>query len=170
MTTVLVVDDQSLVRQAVVDILEATDELVASFAEAGLIVTTRVEGELARVGGAVDLVAYRVVQEGLTNALKHSSGGRAHLLVAVADAEVSVVVTNPVGARADGSGDEGDGDLDRRGGYGLLGLRERVAAVRGSVETGVTAGGFRLAAQLPLPLAVPPPPAPAAPADEGGAS
>jgi signal transduction histidine kinase len=160
--------------------LDRLDELVASFAEAGLAVTTRVEGELARVGGAVDLVAYRVVQEGLTNALKHGSGGRAHVLVAVGDDEVSVVVTNPVGKRGDrgdhGAGDAGDsgddGDVDGRGGYGLLGLRERVAAVRGSVETGVTVGGFRLAAQLPLPaaLAVPTPPASAAPAEEGGAS
>ena len=167
--------------------LDRLDELVAGFGDAGLAVTTRVEGALERVAGAVDLVAYRVVQEGLTNALKHGSGARAHVLVAVDDDEVSVVVTNPVGEQvggdgsrgvgdsrgvdprggdgvprggggADGVGSADDRDADRRGGYGLLGLRERVAAVRGSLETGVGVGGHRLAAQLPLPV------------DRGGAS
>ncbi|ROS54111.1 sensor histidine kinase [Frigoribacterium sp. PhB24] len=125
--------------------LARLDELVAGFADAGLVVGTRVEGPLASVSGAVDLVAYRVVQEGLTNASKHGAEHRAHVLIAIDDHEVSVVVTNPVPAlRA-----EPDPD-DVRGGHGLLGLRERVASVRGVVETGPTPGGFRLAAVLPV--------------------
>ena len=125
--------------------LARLDELVAGFADTGLVVGTRVEGPLAAVTGAVDLVAYRVVQEGLTNAGKHGAEHRAHVLISVDEHEVSVVVTNPVPAlRADPDPD------DVRGGHGLLGLRERVASVRGVVETGATPGGFRLAAVLPV--------------------
>ncbi|KQS20866.1 sensor histidine kinase [Frigoribacterium sp. Leaf186] len=133
--------------------LARLDELVAGFADAGLVVTTRVEGPLAPLTGAADLVAYRVVQEGLTNAGKHGAGDRAHVLVAVTEDEVSVVVTNPVPvARAEpGVASDSDSDFEAvRGGHGLLGLRERVASVRGVVETGPTPGGFRLAAVLPL--------------------
>ncbi|WP_277960064.1 sensor histidine kinase [Frigoribacterium faeni] len=125
--------------------LARLDELVAGFADAGLVVSTRVEGPLAAVTGAVDLVAYRVVQEGLTNAGKHGAEHRAHVLIAVDEHEVSVVVTNPVPASKDAPE-----AVDVRGGYGLLGLRERVASVRGVVETGPTPGGFRLAAVLPV--------------------
>ncbi|MBD8141723.1 sensor histidine kinase [Frigoribacterium sp. CFBP 13605] len=125
--------------------LARLDELVAGFADAGLVVSTRVEGPLAAVTGAVDLVAYRVVQEGLTNAGKHGGENRAHVLVAVDEHEVSVVVTNPVPASRDVTE-----AADVRGGYGLLGLRERVASVRGVVETGPTPGGYRLAAVLPV--------------------
>lgn len=131
--------------------LARLDELVAGFADAGLVVTTRVEGPIASVTGAADLVAYRVVQEGLTNAGKHGAGDRAHVLVAVAEDEVSVVVTNPLPVarvESDVISDPDSGVV--RGGHGLLGLRERVASVRGMVETGPTPGGFRLAAVLPL--------------------
>jgi signal transduction histidine kinase len=125
--------------------LARLDELVAGFADAGLVVGTRVEGPLASVTGAADLVAYRVVQEGLTNAGKHGAEHRAHVLIAVDEHEVSIVVTNPVPVVRV----EPDPD-DVRGGHGLLGLRERVASVRGVVETGPTPGGYRLAAVLPV--------------------
>jgi signal transduction histidine kinase len=107
----------------------------------------RVDGDISRLPGAVDLVAYRVIQEGLTNAHKHGAERRAHVLIAVGDQRVEVVVSNPVPVAADHPADPDTG----AGGRGLLGLRERVASVRGSVETGLTPGGFRLAATLPLP-------------------
>lgn len=122
------------------------DELVAQFAEVGLVVNIRVEGELAKVTGAVDLVAYRVIQEGLTNAHKHGAEQRAHVLLVMDERDLHIVVTNPVTPnREDRRGHE-----ERPGGHGLLGLRERVLSVRGSVETGITPGGYRVAAVLPL--------------------
>ncbi|PJJ70872.1 signal transduction histidine kinase [Diaminobutyricimonas aerilata] len=120
------------------------DELVAQFAQSGLAVRLRVEGDPGRVGGTTDLVAYHVIQEGLTNALKHGGDHRAHVLVEVTDDQVAVVVTNPTVPSAV--------DAETRGatvGHGLLGLRERVASVRGVIESGITAGGYRLAAVLP---------------------
>jgi signal transduction histidine kinase len=122
------------------------DELVEQFAQSGLSVHLRVEGDPGHVSGAADLVAYHVIQEGLTNALKHGTDHRAHVLVEVADEHVTVVVTNPtIPAAHDARRDAAAG-----AGHGLIGLRERVASVRGVVETGTTAGGYRLAATLPL--------------------
>lgn len=121
------------------------DELVKQFAEAGLDVQLRIEGDTARVSGAADLVAYRVIQEALTNAHKHGSGHRAHVLIEVTDDTVSMVITNSTMPRDERR------DPPRSGsGHGLIGLRERVASVRGVVETGTTPRGYRLAATLPL--------------------
>lgn len=132
--------------------LDRLDDLVRRFADDGLQVTLRREGDSSAVSGAVGLVAYRVVQEALTNALKHGAERRAHVLLETTGEHVDVVVTNPVPAEAS--------PAPRGGGHGLLGLRERVASVRGSVETGPAPGGYRLSASLPLPHPVhsPPPP------------
>ncbi|GAA5035046.1 sensor histidine kinase [Microbacterium fluvii] len=124
--------------------LAELDALTAAFAETGLEVALRVEGDLAAAPPSVSRVAYRVVQEGLTNALKHGADGRAHVLVHAGAHDLQVVVTNPVAAASAESG-------EARGGYGLVGLRERVASVRGVVETGLVPGGFRLAAEIPYP-------------------
>ncbi|SMH43107.1 Signal transduction histidine kinase [Rathayibacter oskolensis] len=124
--------------------LDRLDELVRRFGVDGLQVNVRTEGDLAAVSGAVDLVAYRVVQEALTNAHKHGAEHRAHVLLSVGDDRVDIVVTNPVPAPAEPSAPP------RGGGHGLLGLRERVASVRGTVTTGPTPGGYRVAASLPL--------------------
>jgi signal transduction histidine kinase len=122
--------------------LDRFDDLVADFSRVGLTVQTRVEGDLAQVTGATGLVAYRVIQEGLTNAQKHGAGHRAHVLIDVGPDRVTVVVTNPLPVP---HGDHGDPR-----GHGLLGIRERVASVKGDVEAGTTVGGWRLAATLPL--------------------
>ena len=118
------------------------DELIGRFEASGLDVTVRAEGDLERVPEAVDRVAYRVIQEALTNAHKHGSEHRAHLLVEVTADAARIVVTNPAGAGVPAQGE--------RAGHGLLGIRERVASVRGTVEIGPTAGGYRLATVLPL--------------------
>lgn len=124
--------------------LEHLDDLVAQFADAGLEVTTRIEGALDRVPGVVGRVAYRVVQEALTNAHKHGFEGRAHVLVAVGETEVVISVTNP--SREEPS--------DARGptssGLGLIGVRERVASVRGIVDAGPSPGGWKVVASMPL--------------------
>ncbi|MGP3534392.1 sensor histidine kinase [Microbacterium sp. RD1] len=115
-------------------------DLVAAFRQAGLEVAVRIEGDLPELPMATDAVAYRVLQEGLTNALKHGIEGRAHILVRTTAEALHIVVTNPAGPS----------EREDSGGYGLLGLRERVAAVRGVVEAGGTAAGYRLSATLPL--------------------
>ncbi|MGZ0712772.1 sensor histidine kinase (plasmid) [Coraliomargarita sp. W4R53] len=116
-------------------------DLQRPFVEAGLAITVRVDGDLSLVSTAADLVAYRVVQEGLTNAHKHGAEHRAHVLIAVSGEALSVVITNPVGV---------DGETTSTGtGLGLVGLRERVASAHGTVETGPVPGGWRLAATLP---------------------
>ena len=124
--------------------LERLDELVGRFTEAGLAVTVRTDGDLGSVGATTGLIAYRVVQESLTNALKHGAEARAHVLLQVDDDALRVVITNPVVLPADGAEDSGGSGL------GILGLRERVAAVRGVVEIGPHPGGWRVAATLPF--------------------
>lgn len=121
--------------------LDRLDDLVAAFADVGLTVTLRVDADLAGVTEPVGLTAFRVIQEALTNAHKHGAEGRAHVLL-TADEALRIVVTNPVGADA---ADPGAGS-----GLGLVGMRERVAAVRGTVEAGLVPGGWRVSAALPL--------------------
>lgn len=133
-------DDPSIVLAPQLG-LARLDTIVESVSSTGMQVAVVVNGDLGAVPVAVDGVAARVVQEGLTNAMKHGSGGTARVLVDVGADVLEVVVTNPFAEAAS----------DRpSSGFGLLGLRERVAAVRGTMEAGVAPGGFRLAAQLPM--------------------
>jgi len=114
------------------------DALVASFAAAGVDVTVEEDGHRRPLPRAADHAAYRVVEEGLTNAAKHA----AHRPVAIQltwepDALV-LTVTNPT---------EGSPATD--GGYGLAGLRERVGAAAGFLDHRDAGGEFRLVAMLP---------------------
>lgn len=123
--------------------LDRLGDLVDTFRRVGLDVTVRVEGSVEAVDGAPGRAAYRVVQESLTNAHKHGAEHRAHVLVAVGDDAATVVVTNPVPAEAPTADATGSG-------FGLAGLRERVAAVRGTIEVGPAPGGWKVDARLPL--------------------
>ncbi|MGW0330541.1 sensor histidine kinase [Streptomyces sp. NPDC003011] len=124
--------------------LDRLDELVGTFRSAGL----RVEVARADAGttlpAAVGLAAYRVVQEALTNVQKHAG--------TEAKAEVSVVRVGPnieITVLDDGPGQ--DDDPPAGGGHGLLGMRERVTALRGTLTTGPRyGGGFRVHAILPV--------------------
>ncbi len=137
-------DDESSEQSASPQLrLDRLDYLIQQFADVGLDVQVRVEGDLDAVSGATDLVAYRVIQEALTNAHKHGVEHRAHILIELDEDSVSIVVTNPTSQRPAPA-------EDRTGGHGLLGLRERVASVRGTVSTGSTPGGYRVAVSLPL--------------------
>jgi len=121
--------------------LEHLDRLVESAREAGLPVELRVEGEAVQLPAGVDLTAYRLVQEGLTNALKHAAATRAEVLVHYSDGHIEVVVSDD----GDGAG-SGDG-----GGHGLVGMRERVSVYGGELDAGPRpGGGYRLRARLPL--------------------
>ncbi|MFF3844006.1 sensor histidine kinase [Streptomyces sp. NPDC002328] len=124
--------------------LDRLDELAGTFRNAGLQVEVARADQDTTLPAAVDLAAYRVIQEALTNVQKHAGPD--------AKAEVSVVRVGPrieVTVLDDGAGDapppaEG-------GGHGLLGMRERVTALHGALTTGPRyGGGFRVHAVLPL--------------------
>ena len=124
--------------------LDHLEELVHQFTASGLEVHTRIEGDPTRVSGAVSHVAYRVIQEALTNAHKHGTERRAHVLVHVGEHEVVVTVSNPMDT---GTARERDA---AGSGLGLVGLRERVASVRGTVSAGPATAGWKVEARLPL--------------------
>jgi signal transduction histidine kinase len=122
------------------------DVLLAEVAEAGLAVRLRVEGAPAPLPAGVDLSAYRIVQEALTNVIKHAGPGHAQVTIRYGDREVAVEVTDDGRGVAAVAGDGGKGT-----GHGLIGMAERVAAFGGDLEVGPRpGGGFRVAARLPL--------------------
>jgi len=121
--------------------LEFLDKLVEHARETGLPVDLRIEGAPVQLPAGVDLTAYRLVQEGLTNAIKHARAEHAEVIVRYGDGRVEVTVSD------DGSGD-GSGD---KGGHGLVGMRERVSVYGGELEAGPQPeGGYRLHASLPV--------------------
>ena len=121
--------------------LQHLEKLVAHVRESGLPVELRVEGEAVRLPAGVDLTAYRLVQEGLTNALKHARADRAEVLVRYGDGEIELEVTDNGTGGGDGSG----------GGHGLVGMRERIAVYGGELDAAPQPeGGFRLRARLPV--------------------
>jgi signal transduction histidine kinase len=122
--------------------LDGLDELVEHVRAAGLLVSVRVEGERRPLPSGVDLSAYRIVQEGLTNTLKHAGPARAEVLVRYGDRELELRISDD--GRGHGRGTNG-------GGHGLVGMRERVALYGGALEAGPRPeGGFRLMVRLPL--------------------
>jgi signal transduction histidine kinase len=121
--------------------LQHLDRLIAQVEEAGLPVTLHVEGERPELAPGVDLSAYRIVQEGLTNALKHAKGARAEVTVRYDESSVQLEVAD------DGPGINGADGM----GHGLVGMRERVALYGGTLEAGPRdGGGFVLRARLPV--------------------
>jgi signal transduction histidine kinase len=117
------------------------DSLVDEVTRAGLPVRLHVEGEPFPLPRAIDLSAYRIVQEGLTNALKHAHASEADVTLRYAPEEVQIEVR-----------DDGDGGPPSDGpGHGLVGVRERVKIYGGEMSAGrATGGGFVLSTRLPL--------------------
>lgn len=126
--------------------LDALDELVAQLAAAGLPVDLRVEGDLTDVPPALGLTAYRVVQEALTNVVKHA--GPAHATVTVRrDGGALLVEVADDGRGAPVTAGGGGGT----GGHGQLGMGERVAVWGGALSAGAAPdGGYRVTARLPV--------------------
>jgi signal transduction histidine kinase len=122
------------------------DGLLAEAGKAGLAVRLQVHGTRPPLPAGVDLSAYRIVQEALTNVVKHAGPATAQVVVGYRDQEIRVEVTD------DGRGavtSVGDGRVGS--GHGLIGMRERVAAFGGDLEVGPRpGGGFRVAARLPF--------------------
>ena len=124
--------------------LRDLDALVADVVRSGVDVDVRVEGDRPEVPAGVDLSGYRIVQEALTNVLKHAGGAKATVVVRYANDSVTVEVD-----------DEGAGrramTLPSAGRHGLVGMRERVTMFGGELQAGPrTDGGFRVSARLPF--------------------
>ena len=118
--------------------------LVEGLRTHGVAVTLSV-GELGEVPGAASLAAYRVVQEALTNAVKHAAGSRVTVAVAVAESGGALLAT--VEDYAPQAAPQGE----RTGGHGLAGMRERVAGLGGEVSAGPAGDhpGWRVRARIP---------------------
>lgn len=117
------------------------DEMVAGYRAAGLPVRLEITGELLDLPGGVELSAYRIIEEALTNALKHAGATLATVRLSYGGAELEVRVHDD----GTGTGEPGPG------GHGLVGMRERVAVLGGDLETGrVPGGGFQVVARLPI--------------------
>ena len=127
------------------------DDLARRARAAGLRVELRVSGDAVELPAGIDLAAYRIVQEALTNALKHSPGARARVTVAYEPNEIVLSVED------DGEGPRDDYELGGAGGgHGLVGMRERAAVYGGVVQAGRGPdGGFAVRARLPTRPLVP---------------
>jgi len=129
--------------------LRRLSPLVDRIAFAGLPVEVRVSGEPRPLPSGVDLTAYRIIQEALTNALKHGDGGKAEVTVRYGERYLRIEVLNTgpsvlSGGRPRLTADPGEG-------RGLLGLRQRVAVFGGDLDARRRlGGGFRVHAKIPM--------------------
>ncbi|MBV9382190.1 MAG: sensor histidine kinase [Streptosporangiaceae bacterium] len=146
------------------------DEVLVQVRQAGIAVDLRVEGRPAKLAPGVELTAYRIVQEALTNTVRHSGAGEAAVTVSYEPGYVTVSVTDtgsvaagagreekkPAHVRAGANGGrgrpDGPGEFGPAGGFGLAGIAERVASCGGSLTVGPgQGGGFAVTARLPAP-------------------
>ena len=114
--------------------------LLEQIREAGLPTQLHVEGEPADVGPGVDLTAYRIIQEALTNSLRHAGAAQARVRIRYRPHELDLEIA-----------DDGSGSAAQAGGTGnrLAGMRERVALYGGTLDTGPGETGFTVRARLP---------------------
>lgn len=118
--------------------LRALEPLITSVRAAGLDVSATTDGDLTTLPAVISREAYRIIQEGLTNAMKHSTDRTAALTVSAGSEELAIRLSNtPARARA-------------KQGRGLAGITERVAMLDGSAEHSVVDGEFRLDVRIPL--------------------
>lgn len=131
--------------------LDRLQQLVEATVRAGLPAELSLAAELGEVPPAVDLSAYRIVQEALANVVRHAPGARTQVSVRAAAGHLNVLVVN-------GPAPKPVAPLESAGtGHGLVGMRERVRLTGGTLDTGpLPDGGFRVAARMPLPPAVSP--------------
>src|SRR5262249_8760582 len=122
------------------------DVLVGTVRRAGLATEVRVAGELPPLPPAVDVAAYRIIQESLTNVLRHAGPATATVELAIREGRLCVHVADTgvgTGYRSGGG----------RTGHGLIGTRERPASVGGTLDAGPgPGGGFDVRASLPMDL------------------
>jgi signal transduction histidine kinase len=121
--------------------LKDLDGLLRTTRMAGAEIDAQVEGEPGQLPAAVSREAYRIVQEGLTNTLRHAGKVPVTLRLVVLSDQLEVEMINPLGARGDGR---------RGGGRGLPGIRERVTVLRGQMTAGPGDGHWRVSVTIPL--------------------
>lgn len=126
--------------------LADVERLAVATADAGVRVDLRCSGEQRPVPADIDLSAYRIVQEALTNVVRHAGTGHCRVAIDYGDEELSVEVVD------DGRGATRNGSAH---GFGIIGMRERVGLLGGRLSAGPRPeGGFRVAARLPLPAPI----------------
>ncbi|MGW5650635.1 sensor histidine kinase [Streptomyces humi] len=124
--------------------LSRLPDLIASYTSAGLDVTVTTDGAPRSLLPGVDLTAYRIIQEALTNVTKHSSGHAAQVRLAYTTSRLLITVTN------DGTAHTAL-PSENAGGFGLIGMRERAHSVGGDLRVGPRPeGGFQVITALPL--------------------
>jgi len=122
--------------------LAQVDRLASQTRSSGLDVRVRIEGSARSLPAAVDLSAFRILQEALTNTLRHARAAHADVVVRYGDEDVELLVSD--------DGHPVAPSPDQEGGRGLVGMRERVALFGGRLEAGpAPSGGFRVHAVLP---------------------
>jgi signal transduction histidine kinase len=120
------------------------DRLVAETAAAGVAVDVEIDGTVRALSPAADLSAYRIVQEALTNVVRHAGPTHARVQISYLSGEVSIEVTD------DGPRGQAPPPVSRAGsGHGLIGMRERAALFGGQLAAGPDAAGFRVKAIIP---------------------
>ena len=121
--------------------LDRVEELIVRAREAGLTATCNVYGDPVPLPGSVSQAAYRIIQEAVTNTLKHAHASTLDVRIRYLAAELEIDVADDGRGAVPGAG----------GGMGLIGMRERVAVHEGVLESGPrTGGGYRVRARLPL--------------------
>jgi signal transduction histidine kinase len=130
-------------RQPMPD-LQRLGALVDEVRAAGLPVELAIEGDAPALDAGVALTVYRVIQEALTNTLKHATGARATVHLRYTPEAVEVEVSDVGGHGQRDLGEAGSG------GHGIVGMRERVAVFGGTLEAGPRTGGYAVTARLPL--------------------
>jgi signal transduction histidine kinase len=141
--------------------LARLDALAEGVRRAGVAVTVKVEGTPRPLPAVTDLSAFRIIQEALTNTVRHAGPATASVAVRYRPGDLRVEVTDDGPGGVDGGGD-GRAAAPAAGpatasvastGHGLQGMRERAAAAGGTIEIGpVASGGFRVAAWFPCPV------------------
>jgi signal transduction histidine kinase len=137
--------------------LAAVDRLALTTRDAGVRVEVQWRGERRPVPADVDLSAFRIIQEAVTNVVKHSGTSVCRVTVDYRQEELAIEVTDP-GCRGRDCrlGRSHDRDAGGRAGYGIVGMRERVSLLQGDFDAGpMPGGGFRVAARLPAPAPAP---------------
>jgi signal transduction histidine kinase len=125
--------------------LDQLGTLVERVRSAGLDVRLTIEGDQRPLDPGLELSAYRIVQEALTNSLRHAVGGRTSALVRYATDALEITIDDEGGSAKPGIEPDHEG-------RGLVGMRERVKMFRGTLEAGPTPTGFRVVARLPYPV------------------
>jgi signal transduction histidine kinase len=122
--------------------LTAIDALIEQARRTGLDISFEIDGERPqRISDAVQLAAFRIVQESLTNARRHAPGAAARVDLTYRDDRLHLTIENDAGRGSNGAGDPN--------GVGILGMRERAAAVGGTLDARREQDSFRVVAQLP---------------------